>query len=312
MKDLKIVGDIADRLARASVHVRRNSPHILVGAGIIGVVASAALACKATLKAKDVVVTAKEKIDDIRMNAEPKDRKKALTGAYLKASLDVAVLYLPSVGLGALSISGIISSHNILSKRNAALAAAYTAIDTTFKEYRGRVTARFGEDVEHAIRYNLRDEVIEETVTDENGVETTVKKTVQVANINEGSDYARYFMKIHQDDFTLGSTAWEKNEWYNDFYISQQLLDANNMLRSHKIVFLNDVYKLLGFMPSEKGQEVGWIYDPKRPVGDDYIEFFIKEVYREDKNGVKEKVRLIDFNVDGPVRKRAKQLGLLS
>ena len=68
--------------------------------------------------------------------------KKDLAIVYTQSAIKVAKLYAPSVILGALSITAILSSNNILRKRNVALAAAYTAVDKSFKEYRGRIVGR--------------------------------------------------------------------------------------------------------------------------------------------------------------------------
>ena len=58
--------------------------------------------------------------------------------------------------LGAASIASILASHNIMKKRNVALAAAYAAVDKSFKDYRDRVIERFGEQVEKELRYNIK------------------------------------------------------------------------------------------------------------------------------------------------------------
>ena len=58
---------------------------------------------------------------------------------YVQTGVKFAKLYGPSVVLGALSITSILASNNILRKRNVALGAAYAAIDKGFKEYRSRV-----------------------------------------------------------------------------------------------------------------------------------------------------------------------------
>ena len=75
---------------------------------------------------------------------------------YVQTGMKFAKLYGPSVILGALSITSILASNNILRKRNVALSAAYAAIDKGFKEYRSRVIERFGEEVDRELKYNLK------------------------------------------------------------------------------------------------------------------------------------------------------------
>lgn len=93
---------------------------------------------RATTKLSDITEEAKEKIDDIHADIEngtqtEEDSKKELTVTYAQTAVKIAKLYAPSVILGGLSIGAILTSNNMLRKRNVALAAAYTAIDKSFK-----------------------------------------------------------------------------------------------------------------------------------------------------------------------------------
>ncbi|MEG2624226.1 MAG: DUF6353 family protein, partial [Clostridia bacterium] len=83
------------------------------------------------------------------------------------------------------------------------------------------------------IRYDIHEQKIEETVTDENGKKKKVKKTVEVAGAL--SEYARYFEQ--------GATkAWEPSNEYNMTFLTLQERLANEQLRAHGYLFLNDVY----------------------------------------------------------------------
>ena len=74
---------------------------------------------------------------------------------YVQTGIKYAKLYAPAVILGSLSVTSILASNNILRKRNVALGAAYAAIDKSYKEYRGRVIERFGEEVDKELKYNF-------------------------------------------------------------------------------------------------------------------------------------------------------------
>ena len=69
-------------------------------------------------------------------------------------------------------------------------------------------------------------------------------------------------------------------------------------------MFLNDVYKMLGIPATKAGQIVGWIYDEKNPIGDNFVDFGLydmnKPVVRDFVNGY-ERTILLDFNVDGNI-----------
>lgn len=299
MKNVKIL------MNRALLGTKKYSPEILMGVGVVGIVASTVVACKATLKASDIIADAQEDLEKIKMVAEdPKyvdqyseeDLKKDKTILYTQTGLKIAKAYLPAVGLGVASIACLVSSHNILKKRNIALAAAYTTIDKSFKEYRKRVTDRFGEEIERQIRHNIKAHEIEETIVDEDGNEKKITKNVETCEIDGYSEYSRFF-----DD---GCTGWEKDAEYNLVFLKAQQQYANDLLRSKGHLFLNEVYDMLGIPRSKAGQVVGWIYDPENPIGDNYVDFGIYDVNkrgsRDFVNGY-ERTILLDFNVDGNI-----------
>lgn len=188
------------------------------------------------------------------------------------------------------------NTSRILRKRNIALAAAYTAVDKSFKEYRGRVVERFGKELDKELRYNIKAKEVEETVTDEKGNEKTVKKTVDVVDPNAISEYARFF-----DD---GCVGWTKDPELNLIFLRQQEAAATKRLEDCGYLFLNEVYDMLGIPRTRAGQIVGWIYDKKNPIGDNYVDFGIydtnKEANRNFVNGY-ERTILLDFNVEGNI-----------
>lgn len=309
-KGLTMPKGITSLIVKTKSLSHQNGPTVMVVGGVIGVVASTVLACRATLKAETVVHAANKEIETIRETAPAETKKKELTKAYVKVGLDVALLYLPAVGLGALSITSILASHKMLTKRNAALAAAYTTLDQSFKDYRARVADRYGEEIENDIYYNLQEYEIEETVTDKNGKEKKVKKKVKAAN-SEASPYARFFMPWDSKDPHVGSISYERAPGYNEITISHQEFILNDLLRGNGYVFLNDVYAALGFSKTVAGQAVGWVYDPKDPIGDNHIKFITRKVWKKDSYGEMVETYLIDFNVDGPIVEAAKSRNLI-
>lgn len=305
MKAIDIVNNVTRTVHKIGFKFKKHSPEILVVAGVVGVVTSSVMACKATTKAGEIVDSLKEDMDKIHKVSEnpevtdytEEDMKKDTVIVYTQAAVKFVKLYGPAVVVGALSITGIVASHNILRKRNIALAAAYTTIDRSFKEYRGRVIERFGKDLEHELRYNIKAKEIEETVVDEKtGEEKVVKTTVNVVDPNKYSDYSRIY-----DDGCLG---WTKDPELNLLFLKQQQNYANEKLKSRGYLFLNDVYEMLGIPATKAGQIVGWIYDEDCPVGDNFVDFGIYNLNskpaREFVNGYERSI-VLDFNVDGNI-----------
>lgn len=308
MKNLAIVNNVTKVFHRATLQVRKYSPEILVVTGVVGIVASAVMACKATTKVSAILDETKDNVNKIHDCAADQglvesgqyteeDAKKDLTIVYAQTGVKLVKLYGPSILLGALSITSILASNNILRKRNVALAAAYATIDKSFKEYRSRVIERFGEVVDRELKYNIKAKKIEEVVKDEEtGKEKKVKKTIEVVDPNMYSEYARFF-----DD---GCKGWEKDSEYNLMFLRAQQQYANDLLRSRGHLFLNEVYDMLGIERTKAGQVVGWIYDTKHPNGDNYVDFGMYDINkpkaRDFVNGY-ERVILLDFNVDGDI-----------
>lgn len=291
---------------KAMFNVKKHSPEILIVAGIAGVVTSAVMACKATMKVNEVLAETKENINKVHdvmadqgiseKEYSKEDSARDLAIIYGKAGAKLAKLYGPAIALGGLSLTAIVCSNNILRKRNVALAAAYTAIDTSYKQYRSRVIEKFGENVDREMKYGIKAVQIEEKTVDENGKKKTVKKTVEVVNPYDYSDYARFF--------DVGNPNWEKDSEYNLMFLKRQQAYANDKLKANGYLFLNEVYDMLGIPKSKAGQVVGWIYDPENGSGDNYVDFGIYNVNREAArdfvNGY-ERTILLDFNVDGNI-----------
>lgn len=311
MKKNEIMKSVSGTVHKVGFQLQRKSPELLVGLGIIGAITSAVVACKATTKAGKIIEEASDAIDTIHQANErgvtnagetytEQDCKKDLAVAYVQTGVKFAKLYAPAVLLGAASVTSILASHNIMKKRNVALAAAYAAVDKSFKDYRGRVLERFGEQVEKELRYNIKAQEIEETVTDGKGKEKTVKKTADVAQAgwdpSRYSPYAKIFDESHPD--------WRKDAEQNLYYLKALQAQATDKLRSQGHLFLNEVYDMLGFKRTQAGAAVGWIYDPRHPIGDDFVDFGMYEVRREKAvdfvNGY-ERSFILDFNVVGDI-----------
>ena len=175
--------DLEREVYKALFQIKKASPEILLFGGVVGVVGAAVLACVETTKAVPVVKEAKKKVEEIQAADQDDDfnEKKEVQKVYVGAGVRVVQTYAPSVIIGAVSITAILSSRGIMKQRNVALAAAYAAVDQSFKAYQKRVAERFGEDVEHEIRYNIKKEKYEETVTDAKGKEKKAKKETEVA-----------------------------------------------------------------------------------------------------------------------------------
>lgn len=285
-----VIATAAGKNAAVSfLKVQKHSPTILFGAGIVGVVGTVILASRATLRLSDLVDEASATIEKINVadneNEEytPESAVKDKGVVYVKTAIEVSKLYAPALILGVVSVSCLAGSHNILTRRNAALGAAYAGMEKAFKEYRGRVVDEIGAEKEAKI-FQPTEEV--DAITPEGK-----KVKVAVPTGVGGSPYKKLFDESNAN--------WNKENEYNFLFIQAQQNMANDLLTAKGYVFLNDVYEALGIPRTKAGQIVGWVADGK---GDGFIDFGL----RNTEDGLRfvageERSIWLDFNVDGNI-----------
>lgn len=284
---------------RTFLKMQKHSPEILVVSGCIGMVGAAVLACRATLKANEVLDKHEEDMAVIERATDTasdgkypeKDRNRDIFVTYAKTVGRFARLYGPSVALGAASVTCILVGHNILQKRHLAVLAAYNGLSEAFERYRKRIIEDHGAEYDRKAYLGLRDVDVEET--DEKG-KTKKRKDVAADGHHMPSQYARFFDE--------SSVEFKKNAELNLMFLRGQQAYFNQKLRSEGHVFLNEVYDALDIPRSKEGQIVGWILGEGR---ENEIDFGLYDVLRDYNhstsrfvNGL-ERAVLLDFNVDG-------------
>lgn len=298
----ELVEKVSRSFHKVGFKFKKHSPEILAVAGVVGIVTSTVMACKATTKVNDIVDEAKETIDKIHDSVgkglhtsdgeeyTEEVANKDLAIVYVQTGWKFVKLYGPAVALGVASIGCMVGSNRILRKRNIALAAAFKAVDTSFKEYRGRVIDRFGEDFDREMRFGIKAKEVEETVVDENGNETTVTKTVNVVDPNVAHD-------IYSIVWQEGNEGWTKSPELNKFFLIQTQNWANDKLRLNGRLSLNEVYDMLGAPRTKYGQFAGWIYTEDCSLGDNFVDFGLFDVNTPcDLVNCTERSVVIDFN----------------
>ena len=304
-----IMASVSRSLYKVGFKLKKHSPEILIVTGVIGIVTSTVMACKATTKVNDIVDETKDMVDKIHDAVENKKHtsdgeeytqevaNKDLTIVYAQTGLKFVKLYGPAVAIGIASIGCIVGSNHILRKRNIALAAALTAMETSFKEYRGRLIDRFGKDLDRELRFGIKAKEVEEKVVDEKGKETTVTKTVEVVDPNT-------IHSIYSVVFCEGNSGWTRNAELNKVFLIQQQNYANDKLKLNGVLTLNEVYDMIGAPRTAYGQIAGWVYTDDSSIGDNFVDFGIFDVNNEKAcdfvNGY-EKSIILDFNCIGNI-----------
>nr|DAF07616.1 MAG TPA: hypothetical protein [Caudoviricetes sp.] len=276
---------IVTRLAgRAGLVLSKHAPTILTAAGTVGFIGTTVLASKATLKVEETIaeeasllVKVHEAHEDGKLTDKDATRDKVIL--YTRITTKLGKLYAPALILGAASIASLVTGHGIMLKRNASLAAAYAAVDQAFKTYKKKVEAKFGKDaVIDALIANTEDEISDNELTLE-----------AIAAVDKVSPYGVIF-----DDDNIN---WSADEDLSMLHLKCQQQYANDILQTRGHIFLNEVYKMLGFPHTPAGAVTGWV----KGNGDDFVDFNIFEgtFEGEDKNGRTVTKWALDFNVDG-------------
>ena len=190
--------------------ISRNSPAILTGLGCAGVLTTAILTGRATLRASEI------------LKMEAPDEQLPAT-EIVKLTWKV---FIPPVLVGASSIACIIGANTINTHRNAALAALYSLSETAFREYKEKVVEEIGRNKE----LKVRDSIAQDRVTTNPVGDRTIIFTGNGEVLCYDALCDRYF-----------KSSAEK--------IRQQVLELNEDLRNDMWLDLNDLYYAIG-LPS--------------------------------------------------------------
>lgn len=276
---------IVTRLAgRAGLVLSKHAPTILTAAGTAGFIGTTILASKATLKVEETVAEETALLVKVHEaheagKLEDKDALHDKVILYTRMTTKLAKLYTPAMILGAASIVSLATGHGIMLKRNASLAAAYAAVDQAFKTYKKKVESKFGKDA-------VIDALISTTEEDLTKDEMTLEAISAVDGV---SPYGVIFDETNNN--------WSSDEDLSMLHLKCQQQYANDILQTRGHIFLNEVYKMLGFPHTPAGAVTGWV----KGNGDDFVDFGIFEgtFEGEDERGRTVTKWALDFNVDG-------------
>lgn len=290
---------ITRTVGRAVLTAKKNSPTIMFVAGLVGVGTSTVLACRATLKVEDVLAETSLGLGKVSMvrsevielgvedsTYSERDALRDKSILYVDLVVQLTKLYGPAIIVGGIGVACLTGSHNILVKRNAAITAAYVALEKTYYAYRDRIRTEIGEEKEAQLHYEVQKSIAE---SDKKELQLLGKKETDV--VPGYSRYAKFFDEC--------SKSWSRSPEKNLWFIHCQQDWANDLLHSRGHVFLNEVYDMLGLPRTEAGAVVGWTMWGE---GDQYIDFGIFNHHTDEVrafvNGVENSI-LLDFNVDG-------------
>lgn len=278
------LGVVTRLVGRAGLVISKHAPTILTAAGTAGFIGTTVLASKATLKVEETIAEEAALLVKVHEAHEAgklsdKDATHDKVVLYTRMTTKLAKLYAPALILGAASIVSLATGHGIMLKRNASLAAAYAAVDQAFKTYKKKIESKFGKEA-------VLDALVSTPQEDLTKDEMTLEAVTAVDGVSP------YGVIFDEDNVN-----WSADEDLAKLHLDCQQQYANDILQTRGHIFLNEVYKMLGFPHTPAGAVTGWV----KGQGDDFVDFNIFDgmFEGEDKNGRTVTKWALDFNVDG-------------
>lgn len=199
----------------------KNSPTILTGLAVGGVITTTVLAVRATPKA---ILLIEGKEDRQCESLPPKE--------IIQTTWKV---YLPVVISGVVTIVCIVAANSINLKRNTAIAGAAAITEVALKEYQAKVVETLGETKDRKIR----DEIAKDRITNDPPMDS------EVIIIGNGD--------------VLCYDSWSGRYFQGEIEkIRRAVNDMNKELLTGERISVNDLYYAMGLDPNKNGDEIGW------------------------------------------------------
>lgn len=201
----------------------KHEPEILMSMGLAGLTFSVVWGIKTTVEAVKICEELKTQ----------KNVDKLTAGEVIKATWKK---YLPIVITTGLSIPCIIMGNRVSSKRNAALAAAYTISETALQEYKDKTKEIVGEKKEKAITDAIAQDKVDKAT-----------ETKEVVMIGDGEH-------LFLDSI---SGRYLKTDW-NTIERAANELNEKALGSAFGSFTLNEWFSALGLETTVIGDELGW------------------------------------------------------
>lgn len=227
--------DVNKLIKGVQLSIKKNSPQILTGIGIAGMITTAVMAVRATPKALILIGEREDAWQQEHLGDEEKDYKAVPKIELVKAAWKC---YIPAAVVGSVSVVCLVGASSVNLRRNAALATAYSLSESALKEYQEKVIEEVGAKKETEIRDRIAKDHIDRNPVSRNEVVLTEKGETLCYDMISG----RYF-----------KTDIEK--------LRKAENDLNRQMRDEIYISLNEFYNAIGLDPIKIGDNIGWNID---------------------------------------------------
>lgn len=233
---------VTEFLKKAEIFTKKNSPVILTGLAIVGVISTAYAAYKAGPRADKILEAYRKDIRDCHPN--DKEARMAVVGETVKKMIPVVA---PPIIMGGTTIACIIGSHSVSSRRIAALSAAYSLSETTVKNLNSKMEDMLGEKKARAIK----DSIMKDKLKADSEKDKKILSDGQLVIPNDGTVLCK--------DLYSGRLFYSNAE-----KIKQAIAKCSYEIISDMYISLNDFYEAIDSPQLPKipmGEDLGWNID---------------------------------------------------
>lgn len=230
---------VTELLEKAEIFTKKNSPVILTGLAIVGVISTAYSAFKAGPRADKIL---EEYRKDMR-DCHPKDKeaKRVVVGETVKKMVPVVA---PTVIMGGTTIACVIGSHSISSRRIAVLSAAYSLSESTVKNLNNKMEEMLGEKKARAIK----DSIMKDKLKADSEKDKKILSDGQLVIPSDGTVLCK--------DLYSGRLFYSNAE-----KIKQAIAKCSYEIISDMYISLNDFYEAIDSPQLPRipmGEDLGW------------------------------------------------------
>jgi Family of unknown function (DUF6353) len=226
--------NFSELVMKSRVLVANNNSVILTAVGVAGTITTAFLTGRASFKASSMIDEAQErrfhKAKEERSNSDFFQMEML---SFQDKAKEVWPLYIPPVGVGAVTIASIILANRLDTRKAAAMAAAYSLSERAFSEYKEKVVEKIGENKERAVR----DEIAQDRVNKDPVREVIIAGSGDVLCYDALT--GRYFQS------TVETIKKAQNT-------------INYDIINHMYASLSQFYGEIGLPPTSYSEEIGW------------------------------------------------------
>jgi hypothetical protein len=223
--------------------LKRASPTILTCISAVGVVGTAVLAIRATAKATKLLEEATD------------EKGEELTK--LEVVKVAGPTYIPTVVIGASTITCIVGSNLLNQRQQASLASAYAMLNQSYGRYRKAAKEVYGKDADAKINAKVAEDVY---ISGQNIVNSGI---IYSPEWNSKSDQILFYDMVGQGGYFWSTIPAVLNAMYH----------VNRNLACIGAVTVNDYRKFIGIEETIDGDEQGWDMDLVSEEGCLWLDF---------------------------------------